>query len=122
MTASSLTPASHRGPALLSCLVAVGMFVLAWTWFLYVINTPSTGGRFTDAVVFRPLAAMSLIQLAASFHCLRMSVKAHQHHQMGVGLMVASMGLASVLGLLGLVGVPLFLFLQAGGASLAFKG
>lgn len=122
MTASPLAPESHRGPALLSCLVAVGMFVLAWTWFLYVINTPYTGDGFTDTVTFQPLAAMSLIQLAASFHCLRKSVKAHQHGQMGAGLMLVSMGLASLLGLLGLVGVPLFLFLQAGGATLAFKG
>lgn len=102
--------------ALVSGGVAMGMFVLGWVWVFVVVSTD-----LGDAATFLPLAVLATIQMVAGFRGFIFIVKARSQGTPGLGPTVGWALASLFLGLLGLIGVPLFLVLQSG-VTVAFKG
>ncbi|MCY1022129.1 hypothetical protein [Pyxidicoccus sp. MSG2] len=102
--------------ALISGGVAMGMFVLGWVWVFVAVSTD-----LGDAGTFRPLAILATIQLIAGFRGFIQIVKARRQGALALGPAVVWALASLCFGLLGLMGVPLFLLLQSG-MKVAFKG
>jgi hypothetical protein len=102
--------------ALVSGGVAMGMFVLGWVWVFIALSA-----ELRDAGTFRPLALLAAIQMVAGVQGFVLIVRARRLGALGLGPAVIWAISSLFFGLLGLVGVPLFLMLQSG-VTLAFKG
>ncbi|MCP3138266.1 hypothetical protein [Pyxidicoccus xibeiensis] len=113
MTALATGADSLQRKALISGGVAFGMFNLGWVW-VAIAASASAG----DRAFFLPLALLAAIQTVAGFRGLISTVQARKQQEMGLGLALVWGCGSLLLGVLGLVGVPLFLLLQSGGVKL----
>jgi hypothetical protein len=116
MTALATSSDSYVRKALVSGGVAMGTFVLGWVWVFVAVGT-----GLGDEGTFLPLALLATIQMVAGFRGCIQIVKARSQGALGLGPAVVWALASLFLGLLGLLGVPLFLLLQSG-VNVAFKG
>jgi hypothetical protein len=116
MTALATSSDSLVRKALVSGGVAMGIFVLGWVWVFVAVSTD-----LGDKGTFCPLAVLATIQMVTGFRGLILVVKARSQEALGLGPAVLCALASLFFGLLGLLGVPLFLILQSG-VNVAFKG